>query len=250
MKKGGLSWGSRQGFPCCQQWFAKRQLPVVSSWGSCTLVLIITIFSSNTVLLRWVSNKPFEGWGDTISSSTCINFCNSYKPSWGWKGRKVNRSCGVAVPPPASLSLLLFQCPKGTGGEPWPFFCSRSWVPAGLLNTKMKFHTVSLEWKQHDVSVERVEQYVKGNRTERREQLTPGAEQICPLCFTLWICFQLRPACGSHNTSPQLWAGKWNYCRKVVPETNLAACGKWKLRLNFKTSWKHSDAEMQSEAIQ
>jgi len=41
------------------------------------------------------------------------------------------------------------------------------------------------------MSVKRVEQYVKGNTTERREQLTPGAEQICPLCLTVRVCFQL-----------------------------------------------------------
>lgn len=36
----------------------------------------------------------------------------------------------------------------------------------------------------------------------------------------------------------------------LLPETSFTGCGKWKLRLNFRTSWKHSDAEVQSEAIQ
>lgn len=95
----------------------------------------------------------------------------------------------------------------------------------------MKFHTVSLEWKQHDVSVKRVEQYVKGNTTERREQLTPGAKQICPLCFTVWVCFQLfnsdrlvgltthLHSCGLENET---------IARRlfILPETSFTSCGK------------------------
>lgn len=132
-------------------------------------------------------------------------------------------SCSKSVP---------VVIPKGTGAEPWLFLCSRSWVPAGLLNTKMKFHTVSLEWKQHDVSVERVEQYVKGNRTERREQLTPGAEQICSLCFTGWVCFQLRTSWVSKHssTAPQLWAGKWNNCKESVPSSWNKLRSLWEMK--------------------
>lgn len=134
-------------------------------------------------------------------------------------------------------------------------FLSRSWVPAGLLNTKMKFHTLFLEWKQHDVSVKRVEQYVKGNTTVRREQQTPGAEQICLLCFTVWICFQLFNSdhlvgLTTHLHSSELENETVARGLFIVPETSFVSCGKWKLRLNFKTGLKHQDAEMWSEAIQ
>lgn len=135
------------------------------------------------------------------------------------------------------------------------FFCSRSWVPAGLLNTKMKCHTVSLEWKQHEVSMKRGEQYVKGNTTERSEQLTPGAEQICPFCFTVKVCFQLFSLdCLVGLTTSHHSCGLWKETIArmlfICPETSFTSCGKWNWKLNFKTSWKCQDAEMQSEAIQ
>lgn len=119
-------------------------------------------------------------------------------------------------------------------------FCSRSWVPAGLLNTKMKFHTVSLEWKQHDVSGTVC--WGKHDWKERTADSRGWADLPLLLhCMGLFSALQLRPSCGSRNTSPRLWAGKWTNCKEVVHSSwnSFTSCGKWKLRLNRKTSWKH-----------
>lgn len=82
--------------------------------------------------------------------------------------------------------------------------------------------------EQHDVSVKRVEQYVKGNRTERRERLTPGAEQICPLCFTVWVCIQLFNSDRFMGLTTHLLSsglGNETVVRRlfILPETS---CGK------------------------
>lgn len=166
----------------------KEELPVVSSWDSCTLAIIITIFSSSTVLLRWYLTSLLRDGGMLLAPQRVLIIATATNHRRAERERRW-------TDPLVLLCLLQQVCPcfysrvQREQELNHYFFCSRSWVPADLLNTKMKSHTVSLEWKQHEVSVERVEQNVKGNKTERREQLTPGAEQICLFCLTVWVLF-------------------------------------------------------------
>lgn len=226
IKKGDLSWGSRQGFACCQQWFAE-ELPVVSSWDSCTPVIIITIFNSNSVLLRRVSNKPFGGWRDTISSSTCINFCNSYKPSWGWKGKRVNRSCGVAVPPAASLSLLLFQREQelnhdcfcaAEAGYPLAYWIQRwSFILCPLNGNSMMW-----AWKEWNSMLR--ETGLKGENSWLQ-----GLSRSAPSASLGGFVFSSEHL-GSCSTAPQLWAGKWNNCKESVPSSWNKLHSLWEMK--------------------
>lgn len=114
-----------------------------------------------------------------------------------------------------------------------PSFWSRSWVPTRLLNRKngsfmlfpLNGSSMMWVWKEWNSMLRKL------NCNERTADSRCWADLLPLLHYMgLFSALQLRPSHGSHNTPPQLWAGKWNNCKGVVHSSWNKLHKLWKMK--------------------